>query len=69
MTGRTQVTGGILAGGRGLRMGGVDALVAPDGRMWVLEVNHPCYFGHAQDEGGVDVAGAMVDWLLTRVGG
>lgn len=47
-----------------LRMGGVDVLVAPDGALWVLEVNFPCYFGHAQEEGGVDVAGAMVDALL-----
>lgn len=39
MTGRTQVTGGILAGGRGLRMGGVDkGLVLHEGRELVAHV-------------------------------
>ncbi len=39
MTGRTQVTGGILAGGRGLRMGGVDkGLVLHEGRALVAHV-------------------------------
>ncbi|HRG17120.1 MAG TPA: NTP transferase domain-containing protein, partial [Pseudomonadota bacterium] len=39
MTGRTQVTGGILAGGRGLRMGGVDkGLVEHSGRALVAHM-------------------------------
>jgi molybdopterin-guanine dinucleotide biosynthesis protein A len=39
MTGRTQVTGGILAGGRGLRMGGVDkGLVEHEGRALVAHM-------------------------------
>lgn len=48
-----------------VRFGGVDLLHrAEDGQAWILEVNTPCYFAHAQDEGGVDVAGAMLDALL-----
>lgn len=39
MTGRTQVTGGILAGGRGLRMGGADkGLVLHEGRALVAHM-------------------------------
>lgn len=49
----------------GLRFGGVDLLVHPSGRLYLLEVNSPCYFGHAQDAGR-DVAGAMVNAMLAR---
>ena len=49
----------------GARFGGVDLLYrAEDDQAWILEVNTPCYFAHAQEEGGVDVAGAMLDALL-----
>jgi hypothetical protein len=49
----------------GARFGGVDLLYrAEDDQAWILEVNTPCYFAHAQDEGGVDVAGAMLEALL-----
>lgn len=48
-----------------LRFGGVDILVHPTGRMYLLEVNFPCYFGHAQ-QAGQDVAGAMIDAMLAR---
>ena len=53
----------------GLEHGGVDVLEHDSGRIYVLEVNFPCYFGHAQIEGGVDVAGAIVDHLLVKAGG
>ncbi|MEZ4450712.1 MAG: hypothetical protein R3B09_14620 [Nannocystaceae bacterium] len=49
-----------------LDFGGVDLLVAADGRAWVLEVNFPCYFPHAQEVAGIDIAGAMVDHLVRR---
>ena len=46
--------------------GGVDILQHPSGRLYLLEANFPCYFAQAQEVVGVDVAGAMVDWLLDR---
>jgi len=49
-----------------IAFGGVDILVQPDGRQYVLEVNCPCYFGRAQVTGGHDVAGAMIDWLVKK---
>ena len=49
----------------GATFGGVDLLHrASDDHAWILEVNTPCYFAHAQEDGGVDVAGAMLDALL-----
>mgnify|MGYP003593644418 CR=1 FL=1 len=45
---------------------GVDVLVHPTGRLYVLEVNFPCYFPHATLVAGIDVAGPMVDFLVTR---
>jgi glutathione synthase/RimK-type ligase-like ATP-grasp enzyme len=49
-----------------LEFGGVDILAAPDGRLWLLESNFPCYFAHAWDIGGIDVAGAMVAHLMAK---
>lgn len=54
---------------RAVRVGfaGVDVLVhAPSGRAFVLEANHPCWFGLAEEVGGADVAGAIVDALERR---
>ncbi len=45
---------------------GVDVLMHPSGRTYVLEANFPCYFAQAQTVGGIDVAGAMIDHLLTK---
>jgi glutathione synthase/RimK-type ligase-like ATP-grasp enzyme len=50
----------------GREFGGVDVLEQPDGNLWVLEANFPCYFAHAHTEGGLDVAGPMVDFLLAK---
>lgn len=47
----------------GYAFAGVDLLVDPDGGLWLLEANFPCYFPQAEDF-GADVAGAMVDHLL-----
>lgn len=49
----------------GLGLGGVDVLVCAGGLARVLEVNCPCYFGHAQAHGR-DVAGALLDALLSQ---
>lgn len=46
--------------------GGVDILEHPSGRLYLLEANFPCYYAQAQLSAGVDVAGAMVDYLLDR---
>ena len=46
--------------------GGVDVLEHPSGRLYLLESNFPCYFPQAQLVAGIDVAGAMVDYLLAK---
>jgi hypothetical protein len=46
--------------------GGVDILEHPSGRCYLLEANFPCYFPHAQTVAGIDVAGAMLDYLLEK---
>lgn len=46
--------------------GGVDLLRHPAGRWYLLEVNMPCYYPHAQEFAGVDIAGAMVDHLQAK---
>lgn len=43
---------------------GVDILEHTSGRLYLLEANFPCYFAHAQQVTGIDVAGAMLDFLL-----
>jgi hypothetical protein len=48
-----------------LELGGVDIVERADGS-YVLESNFPFYFPHAQVEGGIDVAGAMLDHLLAK---
>jgi hypothetical protein len=47
-------------------LAGVDVLEHPSGRLYLLEANFPCYFPQAQLIAGIDVAGAMVDHLLTK---
>ncbi|MCB9547918.1 MAG: hypothetical protein H6706_19030 [Myxococcales bacterium] len=49
-------------------LAGVDLLAHPSGRLYLLEANFPCYFPQAQVVAGVDVAGAMLDWLLASAG-
>ena len=46
--------------------GGVDLLEHPSGRIYLLEANFPCYYAQAQKVAGIDVAGAMVDYLLEK---
>jgi hypothetical protein len=50
----------------GDEFGGVDILEHPSGRLYILESNNPCYFGAAQLQGGIDVAGKMVEYLLGK---
>jgi hypothetical protein len=50
----------------GLEFGGVDLLEHDSGRVYLLEVNFPCYFGHPKEIAGVDVAGVMLDHLRAK---
>jgi len=52
-----------------LEFGGVDLLAHPSGRLYVLEANFPCYFADPQIVAGIDVAGMMVDHLITKARG
>ncbi|MDC2888192.1 ATP-grasp domain-containing protein [Psychrosphaera algicola] len=52
----------------GYEFGGVDILRHPSGRCYVLEANFPCYYAHAQEIGGIDVAGKIVDYLAEKAG-
>ncbi len=45
---------------------GVDILRHPSGRLYLLEANFPCFFGHAQRVAGIDIAGRMVDHLSNK---
>jgi RimK-like ATP-grasp domain len=49
-----------------LEFGGVDILEHPSGRLYLLEVNFPCYFGHAEEVAGINVAGRMVEHLVAK---
>jgi glutathione synthase/RimK-type ligase-like ATP-grasp enzyme len=51
-----------------IEMAGVDILRSPDGKLYLLEANFPCYFAQAQYAIGVDVAGMMINYLLTKAG-
>jgi len=48
---------------------GIDVLEDRDGRMYVNEVNHTPEFHGAVEVLGVDLVGAYVDFVLSRVGG
>lgn len=49
-----------------LDFGGVDIMEDAAGGLWLCEVNFPCSFVHVERLCGVDVAGAMVDFLAAR---
>ena len=49
-----------------LEFGGVDILEHASGRLYLLEANFPCYFAHAMEFGGFDIAGPMVDHLIAK---
>lgn len=49
-----------------LDFGGVDILEHESGRLFVLESNYPCYHAHAEEHGGVDVSGRMIDYLKNK---
>jgi len=49
-----------------LELGGVDILEHGSGRLYVLESNFPCYHPQAEKAGGIDVSGAMVEFLMSK---
>ena len=57
-----------IAAAQALQVGfaGVDVLAHPSGRLYLIEANFPCYYPMAQRIAGIDIAGAMLDWLLAR---
>lgn len=50
----------------GFETGGVDVLEHESGRVYVLEVNYPCYFGHPRGAGSDDVAAMMISHLRQK---
>jgi hypothetical protein len=46
--------------------GGADVLAADDGRLVLAEFNSPCYFADQQRDSGIDIAGAMLDYLVAK---
>lgn len=50
-----------------LEFGGVDILENPQRKLLLAELNFPCYFADQQRESGVDIAGMMLDHLISKV--
>ena len=50
----------------GVEFGGVDILFSDNGEFFISEVNSPCAFYYTQDITGIDIAGAMVDYLAEK---
>lgn len=51
----------------GLEFGGVDILFEEDtGKAYIAEVNFPCFFARTQQLTGIDIAGAMLDFLVRK---
>lgn len=63
-----RLTSIVLAAARVLRLefGGADLLEDSRGRVRLAEFNFPCYFADQQRDSGIDIAGAMVDYLLAK---
>lgn len=51
----------------GLEFGGVDILIATDGRPYVAEVNFPCNFARNQLNTGADISGQLIHHLMSKV--
>ncbi len=50
----------------GVEFGGVDILFSDNGEFFISEVNSPCAFYHTQEISGIDIAGPMIDYLVTK---
>ena len=50
----------------GIEFGGVDILFSDNGEYYISEVNSPCAYNHTQTLTGIDIAGAIVDYLINK---
>lgn len=50
----------------GIEFGGVDILFSDNGEYFISEVNSPCAFNYTQVITGIDIAGAIVDYLTVK---
>jgi D-alanine-D-alanine ligase-like ATP-grasp enzyme len=50
----------------GYEFGGVDILIDKDEKPYIAEVNFPCYFPRAQEFSKVDIAGMIIDHLISK---
>jgi ribosomal protein S6--L-glutamate ligase len=50
----------------GLEFGGVDILLDKKGKIYITEVNFPCFFPRCQMLTGTDIAGMMIDYLIEK---
>jgi len=57
------------AGAVGAEIAGVDVVITPEGRPLVLEVNYSPGFQGLEAATGIDVAGAILDYVAERVAG
>ncbi len=57
------------AGAVGAEIAGVDAVITPEGRPLVLEVNYSPGFQGLEAATGIDVAGGILDYVAERVAG
>ncbi len=49
-----------------LEFSGIDILIGKNNEPYLAEVNFPCYFPRNQLTTGVDISGAMVDFLVSK---
>jgi hypothetical protein len=50
----------------GIEFGGVDILFSDNGEYYISEVNSPCAFNYTQKLTGIDIAGAIIDYLVIK---
>ena len=51
-----------------LEFGGADMMESPDAALTFAEFNLPSYFADRQQASGIDIAGAIIDHLLAKLG-
>ena len=50
----------------GNQFGGVDILIDSNGRPYITEMNFPCNFARAANATNIDIAGLMIDFLISK---
>lgn len=59
---------GAAAAALRLEFGGADVMESPGGALTLAEFNFPCFFADQQEATGIDIAGAIIDHLLAKLG-